>query len=76
MINYPTAKAKDQRVSFRDHRISDGDANVWAVTGRFDPASGRMKVHRIEGDVTKPAALRDALSALANEIGFAVMIKA
>lgn len=71
MNNMNTAKQKDNRVVFKDHRLAY-EGQVWTINGKADPKTGQLKIYRIEGDVTKPALLREALQSLADSVGFAL----
>lgn len=73
-LTFPKPDAKDQRIAFVNHKISH-DGIVWRVTGRANVYDGKihLKVHRLEGDVNKPAELKEALAALAAEIDYRLM---
>jgi hypothetical protein len=51
MITKPTNKAKDKRIVFKDERVVT-DSNTWVFDGKYDPATGKLKVYRVNGDIT------------------------
>jgi len=52
---------KDTRLQFR-RKVIAHSGNVWAIDAKFNRATRELKVSRVEGDVTNPAALKAALT--------------
>jgi hypothetical protein len=55
---------KDTRLSYTNERIATDD-NVWHIDAKLDPATGKITVSNVYGDVTDQAALDNAIAIFA-----------
>jgi hypothetical protein len=74
-MNQTTTKTKrDTRIVFNRHRI-EHEGTSWIIDGKADPKTGTLKIYRVEGDVTKPERLKEALQALADSVGLKLALE-
>ncbi len=54
----------DKRRTYNHERI-EHEGDVWHIDAKLDPATGKLTVYRVYGDVTKRAALDEAIASFA-----------
>lgn len=55
----------DKRRTYNHERI-EHEGNVWHIDAKLDPATGKLNVYRVHGDVTNEAGLNEAIASFAN----------
>jgi hypothetical protein len=67
-----TVMVRDKRISFVNERATDSNGLVIVFTGKYEPDKKRLKVYRIEGNITDMEAVAEVIRERVQSMGHPV----